>query len=77
MIRRSLLSSTLQIQIERSACVSQKLLVFLSAIRIDDFAAFGHVTAGMDVVRQIQAAPREAQKLTPAIKILSIRAGEG
>jgi len=41
------------------------------------FAAFGHVTAGMDVVRQIQAAPREAQKLTPAIKILSIRAGEG
>lgn len=36
------------------------------------FAAFGHVTAGMDVVRQIQWAPHEAQKLTPPIKILEI-----
>jgi peptidyl-prolyl cis-trans isomerase A (cyclophilin A) len=36
------------------------------------FAAFGHVTAGMDVVRQIQAAPREAQRLTPPVRILSI-----
>jgi peptidyl-prolyl cis-trans isomerase A (cyclophilin A) len=40
------------------------------------FAAFGHVTSGMDVVRRIQAAPREAQKLTPAVRILSIQPGE-
>src|SRR4051794_21610984 len=37
------------------------------------FAAFGHVTQGMDVVRLIQGQPREAQKLTPPIRILSIR----
>ena len=35
------------------------------------FAAFGHVVHGMDVVRRIQAAPADAQKLTPAIQILS------
>ena len=42
------------------------------------FAAFGRVVTGMDVVRKIQAAPSstnrttntEAQRLTPAIKIL-------
>ena len=42
------------------------------------FAAFGRVVEGMDVVRKIQAAPSstnrttntEAQRLTPAIKIL-------
>ena len=36
------------------------------------FAAFGRVTRGMDVVRKIQAAPVEAQKLTPPIKITAI-----
>lgn len=34
------------------------------------FAAFGRVVRGMDVVRKIQAAPAEGQRLTPAIKIL-------
>jgi len=37
------------------------------------FAAFGRVTRGMDVVRKIQAAPVEAQKLTPPIKITAIK----
>lgn len=37
------------------------------------FAAFGKVTAGMDVVRKIQQAPAEGQSLTPPIRILSIR----
>lgn len=36
-------------------------------------AAFGRVVKGMDVVRKIQAAPAEGQKLTPPIKILQIR----
>jgi peptidyl-prolyl cis-trans isomerase A (cyclophilin A) len=37
------------------------------------FAAFGHVTSGMSVVREIQHSPVEAQKLTPPITIRSIR----
>ncbi|MEP7200950.1 MAG: peptidylprolyl isomerase [Chloroflexota bacterium] len=37
------------------------------------FAAFGHVTAGMDVVRRIQQSPCAAQTLTPPIRIVSIR----
>jgi peptidyl-prolyl cis-trans isomerase A (cyclophilin A) len=44
------------------------------------FAAFGRVVSGMDVVRKIQAAPSstnmstntEAQRLTPAIKIVKV-----
>jgi peptidyl-prolyl cis-trans isomerase A (cyclophilin A) len=36
------------------------------------FAAFGRVTRGMDVVRKIQAAPVEAQKLNPPVKITAI-----
>jgi peptidyl-prolyl cis-trans isomerase A (cyclophilin A) len=36
------------------------------------FAAFGSVTGGMDVVRRIQHAPHEAQRLTPPIAILRI-----
>jgi peptidyl-prolyl cis-trans isomerase A (cyclophilin A) len=36
------------------------------------FAAFGRVTGGMDVVREIQNAPAEAQRLTPAIVIRRI-----
>jgi len=37
------------------------------------FAAFGRVIKGMDVVRRIQSAHAEGQKLTPPIKILEIR----
>jgi peptidyl-prolyl cis-trans isomerase A (cyclophilin A) len=36
------------------------------------FAAFGKVTKGMDVVKKIQAAPAQDQKLAPAVKILKI-----
>ena len=38
------------------------------------FAAFGRVTRGMDVVRRIHTAPNtEAQRLTPPIRIETIR----
>lgn len=37
------------------------------------FAAFGRVVAGMEIVRAIQAAPAEGQKLTPPVAIRSIR----
>jgi peptidyl-prolyl cis-trans isomerase A (cyclophilin A) len=37
------------------------------------FAAFGRVSEGMDVVLKIQAAPAKEQKLTPPIRIISIR----
>jgi peptidyl-prolyl cis-trans isomerase A (cyclophilin A) len=33
------------------------------------FAAFGHVTRGMDVVKRIQQSPAQAQKLTPPLRI--------
>ena len=36
------------------------------------FAAFGKVVKGMDVVKKIQAAPAEGQKLMPPVKILKI-----
>ncbi|HEX2465280.1 MAG TPA: peptidylprolyl isomerase [Thermoanaerobaculia bacterium] len=36
------------------------------------FAAFGRVVAGMDVVRRIQAAPAEGQKLVPPVAIRSV-----
>lgn len=36
------------------------------------FAAFGAVTGGMDVVKLIQQAPHEAQRLTPPIGITRI-----
>ena len=36
------------------------------------FAAFGHVLVGMNVVRKIQAAPAQEQRLTPPIRILTI-----
>lgn len=34
------------------------------------FAAFGHVVSGMDIVRRIQRAPAEGQRLTPPVRIL-------
>ena len=37
------------------------------------FAAFGLVTRGMDVVKKIQQAPAEGQKLTPPVRILRIK----
>jgi peptidyl-prolyl cis-trans isomerase A (cyclophilin A) len=37
------------------------------------FAAFGRVTAGMDVVRAIQRSPHEDQRLTPPVPIIRIR----
>lgn len=37
------------------------------------FAAFGRVVKGMDVVRKIQQAPAEAQRLTPPVKIIAIK----
>ena len=36
------------------------------------FAAFGKVIEGMDVVRAIQAEPREEQRLTPPIEITKL-----
>jgi peptidyl-prolyl cis-trans isomerase A (cyclophilin A) len=37
------------------------------------FAAFGRVVEGLDVVRAIQALPARGQRLTPPVKIISIR----
>ena len=36
------------------------------------FAAFGRVTKGMDIVKKIQTAPADGQKLTPPVRILKI-----
>jgi peptidyl-prolyl cis-trans isomerase A (cyclophilin A) len=37
------------------------------------FAAFGRVVRGMEVVRKIQKSPQEGERLTPPIRILSVR----
>jgi peptidyl-prolyl cis-trans isomerase A (cyclophilin A) len=37
------------------------------------FAAFGRVISGMDVVKRIQQAPAEGQKLAPAVRIRKAR----
>jgi peptidyl-prolyl cis-trans isomerase A (cyclophilin A) len=41
------------------------------------FAAFGKVVSGMDVVRKIQAAPAEGQRLTPPVPIVKARRVDG
>jgi peptidyl-prolyl cis-trans isomerase A (cyclophilin A) len=37
------------------------------------FAAFGRVVRGKDVVKKIQTSPREEQRLTPPVRIRSVR----
>jgi peptidyl-prolyl cis-trans isomerase A (cyclophilin A) len=37
------------------------------------FAAFGLVLKGLDVIRKIQGRPAEGQKLTPAVKMRSVK----
>ena len=53
----------------------QPALDFAGARHADDqgFAVFGHVVAGMDVVRHIQAAParEKTRNLAPPINILT------
>lgn len=41
------------------------------------FAAFGRVVSGMDVVREIQQNPTQAQTLTPPVQILAINRVKG
>lgn len=36
------------------------------------FAAFGRVTKGLEIVKKIQSAPADGQKITPPIRILKI-----
>lgn len=36
------------------------------------FAAFGRVTKGLDIIKEIQTSPAEGQKLTPPVRILKI-----
>ena len=64
-------------------CVNDQPSLDFGGMRNPDgqgFGAFGRVVSGMDIVRKIQAAPSsadrktntEAQRLTPAIKILKV-----
>ena len=53
-------------------CVGDQPSLDFGGMRNPDgqgFAAFGRVVAGMDVVRAIHAAPYEAQRLTPPVRI--------
>ncbi|HEY7910011.1 MAG TPA: peptidylprolyl isomerase [Thermomicrobiales bacterium] len=59
-------------------CISDQPSLDFGGARNPDgqgFAAFGRVIRGMDVVRAIQAAPAEGQKLAPPIRIVSARRG--
>ena len=56
-------------------CVGDQPALDFGGMRNPDgqgFAAFGHVTKGLEIVRKIQASPAEGQKLTPPIKIEKI-----
>lgn len=53
-------------------CIGDQPSLDFGGLRNPDgqgFAAFGQVTRGMDIVRAIQHAPHEAQRLTPPIAI--------
>ena len=57
-------------------CVGDQPLLDFGGARNPDgqgFAAFGKVVRGMEVVRQIQAAPAHGQALTPPVTILTAR----
>ena len=57
-------------------CINDQPALDFGGMRNPDgqgFGAFGRVTKGMDVVRKIQAAPTQAQALTPPIQILRVR----
>ena len=57
-------------------CIGDQLELDFGGKRNPDgqgFAAFGRVVRGMDVVRTIQASPREEQRLEPPIRIRSVR----
>lgn len=56
-------------------CINDQPALDFGGMRNPDgqgFAAFGRVTAGMDVVRTIQAQPAQGQILDPAVPILKI-----
>ena len=56
-------------------CINDQPSLDFGGMRNPDgqgFAAFGQVTAGMDVVRAINRSPVEAQTLTPSVSIHSI-----
>jgi cyclophilin family peptidyl-prolyl cis-trans isomerase len=58
-----------------SICVGDQHALDFGGKRNPDgqgFAVFGRVTKGMDIVRKIQAAPADGQRLTPPIRILRI-----
>ena len=57
-------------------CIGDQPSLDFGGLRNPDgqgFAAFGHVTRGMDVVRAIQCSPHEDQRLTPPVEITRIR----
>ncbi len=57
-------------------CIGDQPLLDFGGARNPDgqgFAAFGKVVRGMEIVRQIQAAPAAGQALTPPVQILTAR----
>lgn len=56
-------------------CIGDQPSLDFGGLRNSDaqgFAAFGRVTRGMEVVRKIQMAAAEGQRLTPPVKILRV-----
>ncbi len=57
-------------------CIGDQPELDFGGVRNPDgqgFAAFGRITRGMDVVKKIQMSPREEQRLTPPVRIRSVR----